>query len=117
MSTKFREDIQGIRGFALILIVLFHAGIMWFPGAFLAVDVFFVISGYLITGILLRQQESGSFSYSVFLMRRIRRLMPAAVVTVFATLIVCFFVFSSADYEALGLSALAAIFSVVDILF
>ena len=117
MSTKFREDIQGIRGFALILIVLFHAGIMWFPGAFLAVDVFFVISGYLITGILLRQQESGSFSYSVFLMRRIRRLMPAAVVTVFATLIVCFFVFSSADYEALGLSALAAIFSVVNILF
>lgn len=117
MSTKFRDDIQGLRGYALTLIVMGHAGIHWFPGAFLAVDIFFVISGFLITGIILRQQEAGKFSYLSFIARRVRRLMPAAVVTVFLTMIAGYFVYSSADYEAVGKSALAAIFSVVNILF
>ena len=117
MSTKFRDDIQGIRGYALIVILLYHADVMWFPGAFLGVDVFFVISGFLITGIILRQQEAQKFSFLSFLNRRVRRLMPAAVVTIFATLIAAFFIFSSADYAALGQSALAATFSVVNILF
>lgn len=87
---EFRPDIQGMRALAVILVVLYHAGIPGVHGGFLGVDVFFVISGYVITNVLLREKASrGSTSIPGFYARRIRRILPAAtfvlIVTVFAT--------------------------------
>src|SRR3972149_10144231 len=74
----FRPDIEGLRGIAVLLVVLFHAGLP-IPGGFIGVDVFFVISGFLITGLLVREHErTGRVSLSNFYARRIRRLLPAA---------------------------------------
>jgi len=82
----FRPDIEGLRGIAVLLVVLFHAGLP-IPGGFIGVDVFFVISGFLITGLLVREHErTGRVSLSNFYARRIRRLLPAAAVVVLVTL-------------------------------
>ncbi len=75
---KFRPDIQGLRAIAVGLVVLAHAGVPGFAGGFIGVDVFFVLSGYLITGLLLEERlASGSIRYGQFLARRLRRLLPA----------------------------------------
>ena len=78
--TGFRPDIQGLRAVAVIAVLLFHVWPDVVPGGFIGVDVFFVISGFLITGLLLREIESsGSISLLRFYERRVRRLLPAAV--------------------------------------
>lgn len=92
MSLAYRADIDGLRAVAVGSVVLFHAGIPPFSGGFVGVDVFFVISGYLITSILRRDLEEGSFSFADFYDRRIRRIFPAlflvlAVTTVLAALV------------------------------
>lgn len=82
---KYRKDIDGLRSIAVSLVVLHHAGIHLLPGGFIGVDVFFVISGYLITGIIYNQLQENRFSFSNFYIRRIRRLMPALFGMVFVT--------------------------------
>ncbi len=78
-SGGFSLEIQGLRAIAVVAVVLTHLGITWLPGGFVGVDVFFVISGYLITGLLLREQENGgTVSLARFYGRRVRRLLPAA---------------------------------------
>ncbi len=82
-----RGDIEGLRAIAVILVVLFHASIDGFAGGFVGVDVFFVISGFLITGLLLRERlASGTISLSAFYSRRARRLLPAAMLVLMVTL-------------------------------
>jgi peptidoglycan/LPS O-acetylase OafA/YrhL len=79
----FRPDVQGLRAVAVLLVVLFHAGVPGFGGGFVGVDVFFVISGFVITGVLLRErQATGSTSILGFYARRARRIIPAATVVV-----------------------------------
>ena len=80
-----RTDIDGLRGIAVLSVVLFHEGISRLSGGYVGVDVFFVISGYLITGILLRQIHNGDFTIAQFYERRIRRIFPA----LFLTIAVC----------------------------
>lgn len=75
----FRDDIQGLRALAIIAVVAFHANASGLPGGFLGVDIFFVISGYLITGILLREIETNTYSIAKFYARRVLRLLPALV--------------------------------------
>lgn len=88
-SGGFSLEIQGLRAIAVAAVVLTHLGITWLPGGFVGVDVFFVISGYLITGLLLREQEgSGTVSLARFYGRRIRRLLPAASL-VMLSVVVC----------------------------
>ena len=88
-----RGDIEGLRAVAVVLVVLFHAGIGDFAGGFIGVDVFFVISGFLITGLLLRErQASGTISLSNFYARRARRLLPAALLVLAVTLLVSLFI-------------------------
>lgn len=80
-----RVDIQVLRGVAVLLVVIYHAGWGLFPHGYLGVDVFFVISGFLITGIVARDMDRKSFSFAGFYQRRIRRLLPAAYIVFFAT--------------------------------
>ncbi len=82
-TAEFRPDIEGLRGIAILLVLLFHAGLPGTPGGFIGVDVFFVISGFLITGKLWREsQQPGGLSIAKFYAWRIRRLLPAALVAV-----------------------------------
>lgn len=81
-----RADIQGLRAVAVLAVVAYHAAEGLLPGGFVGVDVFFVVSGFLITGVLLRPMERGAFSLAEFYQRRVRRIFPALFVVIFATL-------------------------------
>jgi peptidoglycan/LPS O-acetylase OafA/YrhL len=85
----YRPHLDGLRAIAVYLVVLFHAGSSWFSGGYIGVDVFFVLSGYLVTQVLLRDiGPLRSISYARFYARRYRRLLPAAFVTLLVTAVV-----------------------------
>ncbi|MBX3707328.1 MAG: acyltransferase [Pseudomonadales bacterium] len=84
MSQHYRPEIDGLRAVAVLPVILFHAGFAGFSGGYVGVDVFFVISGYLITGILLAEIAGGRFSFASFYERRARRLLPALFVVMVA---------------------------------
>ncbi|WP_346399814.1 acyltransferase family protein [Pseudomonas syringae] len=98
----FRKDINGLRAIAVIAVLLFHFHPDWLPGGFAGVDVFFVISGYLITGIILRGLRSGKFRLATFYTSRARRIVPALAVLCFALLLLGWFSLLPLDYRALG---------------
>ncbi|MEO6601996.1 MAG: acyltransferase, partial [Polyangiaceae bacterium] len=104
MSRGYRREVDGLRAFAVVPVVLFHAQ-LGFPGGFVGVDVFFVISGYLITSLILKEGEVFSLAY--FWERRVRRIVPAATVTVLACLILGWFLLLPADFLHLGRSMVA----------
>jgi peptidoglycan/LPS O-acetylase OafA/YrhL len=86
-QAEFRPDIQALRAIAVLLVVLYHANIPGIHGGFFGVDVFFVVSGFVITNVLLRERAStGHSSIPGFYARRIRRILPAATVVLIATL-------------------------------
>ena len=94
----FRPDIEGLRGVAILLVVLFHARVSAFAGGFIGVDVFFVLSGFFITGLLVREREStGDVRLSEFYGRRALRLLPALVVVLFATLAIVMTLYAPID--------------------
>ncbi|WP_339947704.1 acyltransferase family protein [uncultured Albimonas sp.] len=116
MNVRYRADIDGLRAVAVLPVVLFHAQ-LGFPGGFVGVDVFFVISGYLITSILLQSAGSDRFSLLDFYERRARRIFPALFAMIFATLLVGAWLMIPSDFEALGRSALATLLFVSNVLF
>jgi acyltransferase-like protein len=90
-SSDHRDDIQGLRAIAVLLVVLGHSGIGFLRGGYVGVDVFFVLSGFLITGVLLGgATRRGFVSFTDFYMRRARRILPAAALTLVVTDIVAY---------------------------
>ncbi len=103
---KYRKDIDGLRAIAVLIVVFYHAG-LGFPGGYVGVDVFFVISGYLITGLILKDLERGAFSLANFWERRIRRIFPALAVMVAGTMVAGWFLLLPDDLAKLGASVIA----------
>ena len=84
---NYRAEIDGLRGISVILVILFHAKVPFFSGGFFGVDIFFVISGYLISSIIINLYEQEKFSLVKFYERRIRRIIPALYVVLFFLLL------------------------------
>jgi peptidoglycan/LPS O-acetylase OafA/YrhL len=116
MSLKYRPDIDGLRALAVIPVVMYHAG-LGFSGGYVGVDVFFVISGFLITSLIKKELDAGNFSIIDFWARRVRRIIPAVTVVMAACLVAGWFIFWPADYRDLGNSAAAQSLFVSNIYF
>lgn len=114
---QYRPDIDGLRAVAVVPVVLFHAGASIFGGGYVGVDVFFVISGYLITSIIASEIDVGSFSIAIFYQRRIRRIFPALIAVLLFCITVGYFILTPRDYQNLGESILAASLFVSNIFF
>lgn len=99
---QFRKDITGLRAIAVIAVVLFHFNENWVPGGFAGVDVFFVISGFLMTGIIFRGIEKDNFSIVRFYIARANRIIPALAALCFILLIFGWFYLTPLDYRTLG---------------
>ena len=98
----YRRDIDGLRAFAVLAVVAFHAFPWLLPGGFVGVDVFFVISGYLISGLISERLAEGRFTFADFYARRIRRIFPALIVVIAAVLAFGWLTLLPAELEALG---------------
>ena len=110
------HQIQGLRALAALLVTIFHAKLM--PGGFIGVDIFYVISGFLITGLILREiEDTGRLDLQVFYQRRIKRLLPTSVFVLFVTAIVGMFVLPPITRDALGRDLFAAATYVSNYLF
>ncbi len=114
---EHRNDIDGLRAIAVIPILLFHVGITALPGGFVGVDVFFVISGYLITSIISREMNADTFSIATFYKRRIVRILPALLLMLVATMVAGKFLSLAVELRDLGRSAAAATAFVANIHF
>lgn len=113
----YRRDVDGLRAVAVVPVVLYHAGLTWVPGGFVGVDLFFVISGYLITSILVNDITAGKFSLLRFYERRIRRLFPALYVVLLATFTAALFVLLPVPFAAFSRSVVATVIFGSNILF
>jgi len=111
-DAAYRPDIDGLRAVAVVSVVLFHAFPAWLPGGFVGVDVFFAISGYLITGILLRQE---TISISGFYMRRVRRIFPALLLVLTACLAFGALTSIPVELQSLGKHTAAGALSVANL--
>ena len=107
---KYHPEIDGLRAIAVGLVVLFHAELVVFQYGFLGVDVFFVISGYLITSIIVASLSGGVFKFADFYERRARRLFPALFVTVLCCIPFSWFVMMPNDLQNFGQSVFATVF-------
>ena len=117
-AAEFRPDIEGLRGIAILLVLLFHAGLPWTPGGFVGVDVFFVISGFLITGKLWREsQQPGGWNITRFYAWRIRRLLPAALVAIAVITLVGLLLAAPLDRSELAADGAASALSIANMRF
>jgi peptidoglycan/LPS O-acetylase OafA/YrhL len=112
MVLRYRADIDGLRALAVLAVILFHTFPNELPGGFVGVDIFFVISGYLITQIILEDLDSGNFAAASFYMRRVRRIFPALIIVLIATFAFGWHYFLPMELASLGRNILAsALFS------
>lgn len=99
---KYRPEIDGLRAVAVIAVIVFHAFPKSIRGGFIGVDIFFVISGFLISSIIFANPEHNRFSFIDFYKRRIRRIFPSLVLVLIACLVFGWFVLLSDEYRQLG---------------
>jgi peptidoglycan/LPS O-acetylase OafA/YrhL len=114
---KYRPDIDGIRAIAVVAVVLFHLEFDFFQGGYVGVDVFFVLSGFLITGLIMSAIDQGAFRFAQFYSRRVRRLIPALLGTVAATTVAAALILLPDDFRAFARSGIAALASVSNFVF
>jgi peptidoglycan/LPS O-acetylase OafA/YrhL len=107
---QYRAEIDGLRAVAVIPVILFHAGYQWFSGGFVGVDIFFVISGYLITNIIVSEMKNKTFSLSSFYERRARRILPALFLAMFISAILAYFLLLPHQIKDFAQSVVAAAF-------
>ena len=98
----YRPDIDGLRAIAVLLVVGYHAFPGLVPGGFIGVDVFFVVSGFLISSIIFKNLEAGTFSFQKFYSRRIKRIFPALALVLITALLVGWFELAPGEYKQLG---------------
>ncbi len=110
MSIQYRKDIDGLRALAVIPVVLFHSGFPFFEGGYVGVDIFFVISGFLITSILMRQLNQGAFSIANFYERRIKRIFPALFTVLLVSSIVAIWLMLPGEFKQFKQSMVSALF-------
>lgn len=109
-SMKYRPDIDGLRAIAVLAVVIHHLSPSMLPGGYVGVDIFFVISGYLITKIIDREISEGTFTYTNFYERRARRIFPALFAVLIATLIAGYFLLLPSDLASTLKAAVGAVF-------
>ncbi|AGF78961.1 putative acyltransferase [Desulfocapsa sulfexigens DSM 10523] len=114
---EYRREIDGLRSVAVFPVILFHAGFQLFGGGFVGVDVFFVISGYLITSIIITEKKKGTFSTINFYERRARRILPALFVVMLASLIPAWFLLTPKEMEDFSKSLITVPLFASNILF
>ncbi len=117
MNFKYRPDIDGLRAIAVLSVVFYHYGIGGLQGGFVGVDVFFVISGYLITGIIHSEMQRGEFTLARFYERRARRIFPALFAMLLATMAVGLWLLLPSDLANLGRSSVGTILFVSNVLY
>lgn len=117
-QTKYMPHVDGLRSIAVMSVVLYHLNVPYFGGGYVGVDVFFVISGFLISRLILSEiQSTGTFQFSRFYVRRLRRLGPALLVTLLGTTIGAFFLLTPEYFQSYGGSLASAVLSVSNIFF
>ncbi len=109
MNLNYRKDIDGLRAISVLAVLLNHAGIGLFSGGFIGVDIFFVISGYLITTIIIREIQTNEFSLIRFYERRIRRILPALFAVTVFTIAICAILYDPEKFKDFGKSVIATI--------
>ena len=114
---RYRQEIDGLRAVAVIPVVLFHAGFKIFSGGYVGVDVFFVISGYLITGIIIGELAQGEFSLVRFYERRARRILPALFFVMLSCIPLAWLWMAPSQLEDFGRSLVAVSLFASNILF
>jgi len=116
MVKIYRQDIDGLRAIAVILVILYHAFPQWFGGGYLGVDVFFVISGYLISQILCVEIENHQWCWTTFYSRRIKRILPSLLLVLVVLMLLGYFLLLDPEYQSLNLHVLASSFFLNNIL-
>ena len=117
MSLKYQSHVDGLRAVAVLSVIIFHINKYILPGGFIGVDIFFVISGYLISKQIYQELDNNSFSLLEFYRRRIKRILPAAFVVIGLTTIIAQFLYLPNDAAKVSESALWSVFSVANIYF
>lgn len=112
---SMRADIQALRGFAVLAVIIYHAGLPFASGGFLGVDIFYVVSGFLIGGHVLRTLEEGRFAFGAFYLRRIRRLIPAAYAMLLLTVLAAAALLTADAHARFTAQALGSLFYATNI--
>ena len=111
VPVAFRPEIQALRAVAVVSVVLYHLWPQWFPGGFIGVDVFFVVSGFLITGNMVREAEAtGRLSLSNFWANRVRRILPAGLLAIVVTAVASIWLLPLTRLASVTGHALASVF-------
>lgn len=116
-DSKYRPEVDGLRCIAVMSVILYHAGLPWLRGGFIGVDIFFVISGYLITKIVYTELLSGQFSFAKFYERRVRRIFPALALMLVVTTAAGWMVLTPAQYKEFGQSLAACLLFLSNVYF
>lgn len=113
----YRPDIDGLRAIAVIAVILYHFKLSFITGGFVGVDIFFVISGYLITKVIVERRDDSRFDFADFYLRRVRRLIPALLVTIAGSWLAAFVLFSPTDFKQMSGSTVYALTGISNIYF